>query len=417
MSNGNGDVLSSLLPEKVERKPLSVATLEKERIEVDLGLKTPGKQDMMMVLRESSEVVSAADQHFATLTSINPDEPFSLDEANKMAATMGLSTQMESGRKNALLERQLKKLAESGSDGKQVAEGLKEMRLQMEDLDPTTFNFEGDWYVKWISWVLPKRLADPVRKYFMKYQSSQVMIDGILRSLKYGREMLDRDNKTMRYEQVEMRNLTKRLMRVIALGQVILEKLKTYVTTLSPDDQKRQFLEEKVIFVLNQRIISLQKQLAVNQQGYMAMEVLIVNNEELIRGVLDVENITINALRIAVMVCVALANQKLVLDRIEALNQFTEDLLLKNAQLLRTQGVQIQKRSAEGQLSMEKLKQGFIELKGAIEDVEKFRREALPRQAQLILEMNSLAADAEKHIQKIERGHEVKPQTQIDFVQ
>lgn len=407
-----------LQDQPVARQPLQVVTVERDKIAVDLGLSLaskPQEQDMMILLRQSSEVTEAAEKHFQTFVNVDPMGA-SADQATEAAATMGVSTQNDSGRKNALLEQQIKKLAESGSEGKLVAEGLKELRVQMQDLDPTGFNFEGglaNAIYRFFRIVLPKTVADPIQRYFMKYQSSQAMIDAILRSLKHGREMLERDNETMRAEQKEMRILTLRLMRVIALGEVLLDRLSEYVKTLPEDDPKRKFLEEQAIFILNQRVISLQKQLAVNQQGYMAMEVLIQNNRELIRGVMDAENITISALRIAVMVAVALANQKLVLDRIEALNAFTDKMLLSNAQLLRSQGVQIQKRSAEGQLSLETLKKAFIELKGAIEDVENFRREALPRQASLILELNMLTADAEKHVQKIEHGHEVKPM--IDF--
>ena len=58
--------------------------------------------------------------------------------------------------------------------------------------------------------------------------------------------------------------------------------------------------------------------IVVNQQGIMAIEVVIRNNKELIRGVERAKNVTISALKISAwIVASALYNQKIVLKKIQ----------------------------------------------------------------------------------------------------
>ena len=78
-------------------------------------------------------------------------------------------------------------------------------------------------------------------------------------------------------------------------------------------EDKIRFITEEVLFPLRQRVMDLQQMLVVNQQGIMAIEVVIRNNKELIRGVDRARNVTVTALKISVTVASALYNQKIVL--------------------------------------------------------------------------------------------------------
>ncbi len=70
----------------------------------------------------------------------------------------------------------------------------------------------------------------------------------------------------------------------------------------------------------------------------MALDVIIENNKELIMGVDRAVNVTVRALEVAVTVALALANPKIALTKIEALNKTTSDMIAGTAERLRTQG-------------------------------------------------------------------------------
>jgi uncharacterized protein YaaN involved in tellurite resistance len=181
----------------------------------------------------------------------------------------------------------------------------------------------------------------------------------------------------------------------------VTEKL---ATEIGPDDPRRQFIEEDILFAIRQRTLDLQQQLAVNQQGVLAIEIIIRNNRELIRGVDRAIDVTISALQVAVTVALALAHQKIVLDKIEAINTTTSSMIAGTAERLKTQGTQIHQQASSTMLDMESLKQAFADIDTALDEISRYRREALPTMAGTILELDQLTAETETAIENMERG-------------
>jgi len=140
------------------------------------------------------------------------------------------------------------------------------------------------------------------------------------------------------------------------------------------------------------------------------MEVLVGNNNELIRGVERAVNVTVTALQVASTLALALQTQKKVLEGVQAVTDTTNDLIAGTAQQLKTQGVAIQKQASQTQLDINKLKEAFTNIQAAIDDISTFRREALPGMAQSIVEMDEITGKMEKSIQKIEDSEAAKKQ-------
>src|SRR5579875_1411308 len=108
------------------------------------------------------------------------------------------------------------------------------------------------------------------------------------------------------------------------------------------DPDKAKTMKEDVLFYVRQKQQDLLTQLAVSVQGYLALDLVRKNNIELIKGVDRAQTTTVAALRTAVIVAQALANQKLVLDQINALNATTNQMILSTSEMLRQQSGQIQ---------------------------------------------------------------------------
>ena len=333
------------------------------------------------------------------------------DQASKKALieSMGVDTQRAAAHRSKMLERPIKSLAENGGEGGPVATALVDLKMEIDELNPSDIDFSPSGFAKLLGKI--PGFGSALERYFLKYSSAQELIDQILKSLEAGRDQLKRDNKTLEQDQVVMRKLTIQLERLIKLGMLLDDKLSYQLEReVTPDDPRHAFIAEEVVFPLRQRIQDLQQQLAVNQQGVLAIEIIIRNNRELIRGVDRAINVTVSALSVAVTVALALANQKLVLDKISALNETTSKLISGTAQRLRTQGVEIHKQSSETMLSMEDLKSAFADINAALEDISAYRQQALPHMATQIHELAELNAQGEKAIQKMEEGNKVSPQ-------
>lgn len=327
---------------------------------------------------------------------------------------LGNKTQQEAARRSAMLKQPIKSLAEKSEDGGQVANSLIELNTQVDQLDPGKYDFNPGWFARTLG-RLPG-IGTPLQKYFVRFQQADTVIDAIIRSLEDGKDQLERDNTTLKMDQKVMRELTIRLDSTIRLGQLIDQRLDYALQReVTADDPRRRFIEEELLFPLRQRIIDIQQQLAVNQQGVLAIELIMRNNKELIKGVNRAVNVTVNALTIGVTVAMALANQKIVLDKVGAVNKTTNRLIEQTAAQLRTQGVAIQKQAAESQLDIDSLARAFSDIRVALDDIGKFRQQALPAMAQNILKMEQLSDVAEKQIRKMEQANRVAPSIVLDI--
>ena len=146
----------------------------------------------------------------------------------------------------------------------------------------------------------------------------------------------------------------------------------------------------------------MQQMIVVNQQGIVSLNVIRRNNKELIRGVYRAKNVTLSALRTGVMVASALYDQKIVMDKINILNATTENIIETTSHMLKEQGSEIQKHSAETMISPDVLKASFAEALQAIEDVSIYKEQALPKMKETIDMFSDMAMDGQKVVDKIE---------------
>lgn len=315
---------------------------------------------------------------------------------------MGLEVQRQAAHRSQMLQAPIRKLAHQGDEGGPVARSLVDLRTRMQELDPQRYDLSRAGMTRLLA--LIPGVGTPLQRYFQKFETAQEALDAIIKDLEAGKHMLHRDNLTLSDDQQSLRDSLDQLRRQIALGRIIDQRLEDKALELPPDDPKRRFLDEELLFPLRQRILDLQQQLAVSQQGIMALEVVIRNNRELMRGVDRAINVTVSALNVAVTVALALANQRLVLDRVEALNTTTSNLIAGTAKALRTQGVEIQNRAASTVLDMKQLEQAFTDVIGAIDEVSRYRREALPRLDAQIDRLEVLAAQGDAAIERMDKG-------------
>ncbi|WP_258869006.1 toxic anion resistance protein [Alkalilimnicola ehrlichii] len=273
----------------------------------------------------------------------------------------------------------------------------------MEDLDPNRRDFSISRFERVFSF-LPG-VGSRVKRYFRKFESSQEALDAIIKDLEAGREMLRRDNLTLADDQQALRDSLGQLRRQISLGKLIDRRLQSILIEKGTDADAGRFIEEELLFPLRQRIVDLQQQLTVCQQGILALEVVIRNNRELMRGVDRAINVTVSALNVAVTVALALANQRLVLDRVEALNAATGNLIAGTSRALRSQGVEIQTRAASSVLDMEQLQGAFADVIEALDEVSRYRRDALPKLDAQIDKLEQLTSEGEAAIRRMDQGN------------
>ncbi|WP_148252720.1 toxic anion resistance protein [Aidingimonas lacisalsi] len=331
----------------------------------------------------------------------------STEHRRRAVDEMGLEAQRRAAHQSAMLQTPLRKLAQQSDDGGPVAKALVDLRSRMDNLDPNRHDLAQRGMDKVVSW-LPG-VGNRLQRYFRKFENAQDALDAIIADLEDGRDMLDRDNLTLADDQEALHEIIQELHHQIALGQRIDERLTQAAELREASDAQRTFIEEELLFPLRQRVVDLQQQLAVSQQGVLALEVVIRNNRELMRGVDRAINVTVAALSVAVTVAMALANQRLVLERVESINRTTSDMIAGTAKALRNQGVDIQTRAASSMLDMQSLESAFSDVMAALDDLASYRRDALPKLKAQIDRLDTLAGQGEEAIDKFRQGNRADP--------
>ena len=106
------------------------------------------------------------------------------------------------------------------------------------------------------------------------------------------------------------------------------------------------------------------------------------------------------------MVASALYNQKIVLQKIDLLNETTSNIISSTGVMLKEQGAAIQKQATESTLSPDVLKQAFSDAIAALEDISTFKQQALPKMQETVTQFKEMAEIGEREISRLEKAGE-----------
>jgi len=290
------------------------------------------------------------------------------------------------GQSNRFLDRPVK--AMDGETG--VGKDLTELRRVVESLDPGR---QGNLSApRKLLGILP--FGNKMRDYFDGYRSSQTHIAAILKSLASGRDELLMDNAAIDTERANLWSAMGRLEQMIHLSKAMDAKLEDAANELDhTDPAKAKAIRETALFYTRQRTQDLLTQMAVTVQGYLALDLVKKNNVELVKGVDRASTTTVSALRTAVTVAQALANQKLVLDQITALNTTTANIIDSTGKLLRSQTAQIHEQAAASTIPLETLQRAFQNIYDTMDAIDSFKLKALDSMKTTV---NTLGQEVEK---------------------
>ena len=349
---------------------------------------------------ENSNLKNQAGENAQAIFDADLNNPQAREQILKPLDNFGLNEMSKSAAHNEMLSTRFVDLTKGGKDADNIGEQLIELNKQMKDLDPSKVDFAKKGVLG--------NLMNPVRKYFAKYEKAEVAISDIVQSLEKSSKVLQNDNITLLNEENYLREVTNKLMADIELGKQMDASIEAQIQTAEIEgvsEDKIAFVREEILFPLRQRIMDMQQMIVVNQQGIVSLNVIRRNNKELIRGVNRAKNVTVSALRTGVMVASALYDQKIVMEKINILNQTTENIIETTSHMLKEQGSEIQKHSAETMISPEVLKSAFSEAIQAIEDVSTYKTQALPQMKATIDLFSDMADDGQRVVDKIETNN------------
>ncbi len=296
-----------------------------------------------------------------------------------------------SGQSNRFLDRPVRAMDKDAGVGADLAE----LRRTVEDLDPST---KGDLLSRRkIFGIIP--MGNKLRNYFDGYQSAQGHISAILARLQGGKDELLMDNASIDVERQNLWAAMGKLEQMIFMSKALDETLEQKANDLDhTDPAKAKAVRESALFYVRQRTQDLLTQMAVSVQGYLALDLVKKNNVELIKGVDRASTTTVGALRTAVTVAQAMANQKLVLDQITALNTTTARIIDGTGQMLKDNTARIHEQAANSTIPLETLSRAFQNIYDTMDSIDTFKMQALDSMKQTVQSLQGEVTKSKAYI-------------------
>lgn len=364
----------------------------------------PVKQEQVPVLDQK------VDAFMTALTSAQPKSPELEAQATAVRNMGDADIRKSAETSNRLLNMPVKAMKEGGlSEGSSIGKTLLELRRTVEDLDPAQTTG-----VRKFLGMIP--MGDKIVDYFRKYQSAQQHLNGLLHSLQNGKDELTKDNVALNMEKQNLWAAMGRLNQYIYIAEQLDAKLSAQISELEiTDPEKAQSLSQDVLFYVRQKHQDLLTQLAVSIQSYLAIDIIIKNNLELIKGVDRASTTTMSALRTAVIVSQALTNQRLVLDQITALNQTTSGIIEQTSIALKQNSAAIQKGAAESTIGIEQLQNAFANIYQTMDSIDSFKMEALDNMSATIGVLSHEVDKSKQYLDRVSQQDQRLASGSMDF--
>ncbi|MGW6686028.1 toxic anion resistance protein [Streptomyces sp. NPDC054961] len=322
------------------------------------------------------EMARRAGEYVGSLAGIDSRSPEFAHRIGEIAGLGSADIRSAAQQSNRMLDRAVRSLGADGGDAQaRVANSLVELRRTVSDLDP------GDSPAKGIGRLIAKLPGgNRLRDHVAKYASSQATLHRIVSALRGGQDELRRDNAALHTERARLWETMGKLQEYAVLTEALDAAVEERIAA-RPDPGQADALRVDVLFPVRRKHQDLLTQLAVCAQGYLAMDVVRRNNDELIKGVERAATTTVSALRIAVMLASALDSQKKVTEQVNTLRDTTESLIRGNAEMLSTQSGEIQRIAADPAVGAETLRTAFAQIYKTLDAIDTFKVQATENMA------------------------------------
>ena len=371
--------------------PEPVAPVPVERAAGLIPVDDAARRDSARRAEEFVAELSAVDVH-------SPEFPVLLDRVLMLGEADMRAAAQVAGR---LLDRSLAALAAPGGQAR-VTGGLNELRRTVRELDPKDLRkLTG----RKVLGLIP--LGNSARGLLARFRAADAPLNAVVLKLRGGQDELRRDNAAVRGERERLWAVMSRLssdaLLVSAMDEAVDQQAR--IVELS-DPQRATSLRADVLYPVRQRHQDLLTQLAVCAQGYLALDVIRRGNDELIKGVDRAVGTTVTALRIGMVVAAALADQREVVDQIDAVRGLTDGLLRANADLLSLQGTDIQRIASTPAVGVDAIRTSFDQVYATIDAIDTFKARAAENMAGTVSALDDEIRRAHDHLTRVRTTEE-----------
>lgn len=347
-----------------------VATMTPEQIAAEVGTKAP----TTIADEIPEEVKKRAQEMLERIKNVGERDIEGRNNLTDEAKSFGSEIRRNIAHQSDLLNAPIKEIMGSNDDNGDLSKDLLSLRAKVEQINPNKFDFSEGGFRRLLS-KLPG-IGSKLEAWWSQYQSVSTVINDILTNLAKGKDVLAKDNITLKTDRDKLMEYTWQLQDQLQIAMLLDKELEAWAESL--DAAQKKYIQEDILYYLRQEVQDMQLSLGAANQAILVSDIIRRANEELIRSTDRTLNVSAKALQTAAALQVALSHQEKQMAAVKATNDMTVDLLKSTAEKAKTQGVQIVKDANDVSGMIEGLKQAFGDTIEAMDLLDAYKQEALP---------------------------------------
>lgn len=287
-------------------------------------------------------------------------DTMNLDALMDDIGRIGQKTMEKAGQSLTMLERPVNELM-SGKRS-DVSNNILKLRSEIDSLNKS----------KQLGFFEKLLKKTPMKNYIYKYQSVRTNINGIIQSLRNGKD-------TLQENVVYMKNLKRtaieevyNLQARIALGNKLKELFEQEIA--SPQNEDRKVQLERGLRKVVTRIQSFTEMIMLYQQAIAGTDIINDNNDKLIDSVDATIDKTQHLITVSAMISMALQDQLDTIDAVNSANETLQNMFEENSRLLKETTQKTNDLLGKPAMQMESINRAMSDLFAAMDLYEQSNR-------------------------------------------
>ena len=369
-----------------------VATMSPEEIAAEVGTKAP----TTITDDIPDEVKQRAQEMLERIKSVGDRDIEGRNTLTSEAKSFGTEIRRNIAHQSDLLNAPIKDIMGNNESEGGLSKDLLSLRSKVEEINPNKFDFSEGGFRRFLT-KLPG-IGSKLEAWWSQYQSVSTVINDILSNLEKGKEVLVKDNVTLKVDRDKLMEFTWQLQDQLQIAMLLDNELATWAGSLEAAQKK--YIEEDILYYLRQEVQDMQLSLGAANQAILVSDIIRRANEELIRSTDRTLNVSAKALQTAAALQVALIHQEKQMEAVKATNDMTVELLKSTAEKAKTQGVQVVKDANDVSGMIDGLKQAFGDTIEAMNLLDSYKQEALPQMASNVALLDDLNKQMKEQVER-----------------
>ncbi len=304
--------------------------------------------------------------------------------------SIGSDAQQRAGHEIDLLKTKVGTLLNDlDGPGAKIPQGLMQLRKTMDEVNPHVLGSAPRGLFSKLLRRTPI-IGDVLADIAVKYESVQTQIDQIVDGLRAGKDQLLQDSLELDrlYQQVQSAQLD--VQKASFLGELLWQGFEAGLPNVTEPAERQRL--ETLIHRVAMRVQDLRTMEQVNTQFFISIDITIQNNDHLSDAIARTVTVTRSLLTIGLAIQAALANQKKIMEAVKKTQEYTADMLTANAAAIKQQTAEIGDMYKNPVLALDKVKQAYDDLMGAMDQMDEIRRVGTESARAGIAELDQMTA-------------------------